>query len=136
MIAFTDKMIKAIASVFDRGSGFKGGKVEKKITRTKVVYYPTCQGCGAARPQGKDTCEYCGRSFIKSEETITEKDIPPQESAIKGKKTDGEYAYSSEPNTFLRVHVVPVPVVSHSHRSSSSGGGSSCVFQACTCGRL
>ena len=25
---------------------------EKKITRTKVEYYPVCQGCGAARPEG------------------------------------------------------------------------------------
>ena len=34
---------------------------EKKITRTKIEYYPQCQGCGAPREEGKDTCEYCGR---------------------------------------------------------------------------
>ena len=49
---------------------------QKKITRTKIEYYPECQGCGAPRPEGRDNCEYCGRSFIKSETKVEEKDIP------------------------------------------------------------
>ena len=127
--------VRSIASLFDKGSGFSSAK---KITRTKVVYYPVCQGCGAARPEGKDTCEYCGRSFIKSEETITEKDIPAQESEIKRKNKDGVYAYKNEPDTFLRVHVVPIPVSSGGssrHRGSGSGRSCACASScACACG--
>lgn len=129
---------RGIEALFDKTSGFRA--TQTKVTRTKVVYHPICQGCGAARPEGKDTCEYCGRSFIKSEETITEKDIPAQESAIRGQNKEGEYAYSSEPNTFLRVHVVPVPVPSRSHggsRRSSGSSGRSCACAsscACACG--
>ena len=133
-IAFIKVLIDRVSSLFDRGSGFSAGK---KITRTKVVYYPVCQGCGAARPEGVDTCEFCGRSFIKSEETITEEDIPKQESEIKRKTTDGEYAYSTEPNTFLRVHVVPILVSSgsHGHSRSRSSGGCACASScACACG--
>ena len=137
-ISFIRGLVEGVSELFDRGSGFSSGK---KITRTKVVYYPVCQGCGAARPEGSDTCEYCGRSFIQSEETITEKDIPPAESAIKSKKTNGEYAYSSEPNTFLRVNVVPIPSSSggshHRSRGHSSGSHHSCACAsscACACG--
>ena len=128
---FLKVIANAFLRLFEMGSGFTTGK---KITRTKVVYYPICQGCGAPRPEGKDTCDYCGRSFIQSEEVITEKDIPAQERAIRGKSTEGEYAYSSEPNTFLRVHVVPIPVSTGSrHRSSGSSSHSSCAC-ACACG--
>ncbi len=127
-------IFRTAANLFDLGSGFIAKQCAgKKITRTKVVYYPVCQGCGAARPEGKDTCPYCGRSFIKSEETVTEEDIPPQESAIKGKKTDGEYAYSSEPNTYLRVHVVPIPIITSHHRSSGGGGRSCACASSCAC---
>lgn len=125
-------LARSVAGLFNKGSGFTTGK---KVTRTKVVYYPTCQGCGAARPEGKDTCEYCGRSFIKSEETITEKDIPAEEKAIKNKEKDGEYAFSTEPNTFLRVHVVPIPVSSDRSHSSGSRGSCACASScACACG--
>ena len=128
---FLKVIANAFLRLFEMGSGFTTGK---KITRTKVVYYPICQGCGAPRPEGKDTCDYCGRSFIQSEEVITEKDIPAHERAIRGKSTEGEYAYSSEPNTFLRVHVVPVPISTGSrHRSSGSSSHSSCAC-ACACG--
>ncbi|MBQ4369447.1 MAG: hypothetical protein II784_00445, partial [Oscillospiraceae bacterium] len=65
--------VKAVKA-FGKGSGFTGG-TQKKIVRTKVEYYPSCQGCGATRPDGANNCPYCGRSFIKSEETIEEKDI-------------------------------------------------------------
>lgn len=106
---------------YGKNTGFSGGK---KITRTKVVYYPECQGCGGPREEGKDNCPYCGRSFVKSEETVTEEELPPES---KGKDKDGLYPYASEPNTYLRVHVIPVPV---SHSSSHS---SSCAC-ACACG--
>ena len=134
-ISFVVNILRSIANLFNRGSGFK---TSKRITRTKVVYYPVCEGCGAARPEGKDTCEYCGRSFIKSEETVTLNDIPASEKAIKKKNKDGEYAYSSEPNTFLRVHVVPIVVsTSSSSGSSSSRSSGSCACAsscACACG--
>ena len=133
-VSFVKNIVSGIADLFDKGSGFSMGK---KITRTKVVYYPVCQGCGAARPEGSDTCEYCGRSFVKSEETVTEQDIPKQESAIKRKTTNGEYAYSTEPNTFLRVRVVPIPASSGGHgrsRSRSSGGCACASSCACACG--
>ena len=143
IFAFFRGIARAIASLFDKGSGFTAGNTRKQITRTKVVYYPVCQGCGAARPEGKDSCEYCGRSFIKSEETITEKDIPPEESAIRRKRTDGVYAYSNEPDTYLRVHVVPVVISSSggggggssSRRSSGSSRSCACASScACACG--
>ena len=133
-VGFVKGIVSGITNLFDKGSGFKATK--KKITRTKVVYYPVCQGCGAARPEGEDTCAYCGRSFIQSEEVIEEKDIPAEESAIKSKNTDGEYAYSSEPNTFLRVHVVSVPISLSNHgRGRSSEGSCACASScACACG--
>ena len=106
-------------------------ETKKKITRTKVVYYPTCQGCGAPRPEGANNCEYCGRSFIKSEETVTEEEVPQE---LKDKKTDGIYRYGSDPNTFMRVHVVPV-VVSAPRRSGGffGGSGGGCAHSSCAC---
>ncbi len=97
---------------------------EPKITRTKVVYYPNCPGCGAPRPDGANNCPYCGRSFIKSEEKIEEKDIPKEEKALKSKVTDGLYAYSTQPNTYIRIHVTPAPRSSSSSRPKSRGGSS------------
>ena len=105
---------------------------QKKITRTKVEYYPTCPGCGAPRPEGKENCEYCGRSFIKSEETIEEKDIPKEETALKNQETDGTYRYSSSPNTYMRVHVINVPV-SRPSKPRSSCFHSSCAHSSCAC---
>ena len=136
---FIKSIVLAAADAFAAATGFTTGKkTGKKITRTKVVYYPTCPGCGAARPDGKDTCEYCGRSLVKSEEVVSEEDIPAEEQSLKRKDTDGEYAYSTLPDTFLRVHVVPVPVVSHStsrHRSSGSSRSCACASScACACG--
>ena len=143
---FVRGIVRGVASLFDKGSGFVAAAADKKITRTKVVYYPVCQGCGAARPEGEETCAYCGRSFIQSEETVTEKDIPAQEREIKRKSEDGEYAYSTEPNTFLRVRAVPVPVPVRTsgssgsrtrHRSSGSGHSCACACAsscACACG--
>lgn len=147
IVAFFRGLARGVNELFEAGSGFVANqRAGKKITRTKVVYYPSCQGCGAPRAEGKDACEYCGRSLIKSEEVITEEEIPPEEKALKNRKTDGVYAYSSEPNTFLRVHVTPIIVTSHSHgsshssshsRGSGSRGSCACASScacACACG--
>ena len=144
IIKFMISMMRGIASLFDRDANFA---TKKRITRTKVVYYPVCQGCGAARPEGKETCDYCGRSFIQSQETVTEEDIPVEENEIKHKNKAGEYAYKTEPNTFLRVNVVTVPFITtggggsrtHGGGGGYSGGSSSCACAcasscACACG--
>ena len=117
---------------------------EPKITRTRIEYYPNCPGCNAPRPEGKDNCSYCGCSFIKSETKIEEKDIPPEEKELLNRKVNGTYRYSSSPNTYMRVHVIPVPVSrpsrsysssSSSSRSSSSRSShhSSCAHSSCAC---
>ena len=124
-IAVIGAIVNAIGS-YKGSSGFTT-TTKKKITKTKVKYYPTCQGCGAPRPEGAENCEYCGRSFIESEETVTEEEIPEE---VKGKDTDGLYHYGSSPNTFLRVHVVPV-VVRTPNRTSSYR--SSCAHSSCAC---
>jgi hypothetical protein len=103
----------------------------KKITRTKIEYYPSCPGCGAPRPEGKENCEYCGRSFIKSEEKIEEKDIPKEETELKSKSTSGVYRYHSSPNTYLRVNVINIPASRPTTRSGGSRGG--CVHSSCAC---
>lgn len=124
-----------ISRAFNKTARFSSG-TEKKITRTKVVYYPTCPGCGAPRPEGKNNCDYCGRSFIKSEEVIKEEDIPTEEKALRGKTTDGLYRYASQPDTYVRVHVTHVPIpVSHSGGSStrSHSSHSSCAHSSCAC---
>ena len=123
---------------YKKSANLSGG--EKKITRTKVEYYPVCQGCGAARPEGANNCAYCGRSFIKSEEVVEEKDIPAEEKDLRRKTTDGLYRYSHDPNTYIRVNVInvprPRPVISsssHSSHSSGSSRSSSCFHSSCAC---
>lgn len=106
---------------YSRSANF-GTETKKKITRTKIEYYPVCQGCGAPRPEGKDNCEYCGRSFIKSQEVVEEKDIPKNEKDILKKDVDGTYRYTHSPNTYIRVHVIPAPAP---RRPSGFGGGGS-----------
>ncbi len=119
--------------VYKAGKGFKPAAptTRKEIKRTLIKYYPTCPGCGAARPEGKEKCDYCGRSFIESEEIIEEKDIPnPTQYS-----TEGTYKYHD--NSAIRVHVVNIPVVtsrpssSSSHRSSCAH--SSCAHSSCAC---
>ena len=130
-------IVLRIARGFRRysGSANLSGGTTKKITRTKVEYYPNCPSCGAPRPEGKENCEYCGRSFIKSEEKIEEKDIPKEEKAIRDQRTSGLYRYSSSPNTYVRVNVVNVPIVTGSRSGSRSSGGSgrSCAHSSCAC---
>ena len=77
---------------YTKTSNLSGGT---KITRTKVVYYPVCQGCGAPRPENANNCPYCGRSFIKSEEVIKAEDIPKEERELRTKTTSGLYRYHS-----------------------------------------
>ncbi len=136
-------IVCVIAGAYKKSDNFSGS-TEKKITRTRVEYYPVCQGCGSTRPDGASNCSYCGRSFIKSEEIIQEEDIPKEESELRKKTTDGLYPYQSRPNTYIRVHVTPVriprPVIvphSSSHVSHSSSRGSrsssSCAHSSCAC---
>lgn len=111
---------------YNAGSNFSAGATTtKKITRTLIKYYPTCPGCGAARPENADKCEYCGRSFIESEEVVEETSIPD---ADKEKySSEGTFRYGDSPNTYMRVHVVPVVV----HRSTCVH--SSCAHSSCAC---
>ncbi len=129
--------------VYERSASFSApARPITKITRTKIVYYPSCPNCGATRPEGKDNCPYCGSSFIKSEEVIEEKDIPEEEWELRAKNQDGLYRYDREDNTYLRVHVVPIKISttsSRSHHSYGSRGGSShsshssCAHSSCAC---
>lgn len=119
---------------FNKNRGFT--TKETKVTRTKIEYYPTCPGCGAARVDGFDNCQYCGRDMIKSKETITEEQIPKEEKEkVMSYKTDGTYRYTSDPNTYVRVHSVVVPVHHAAPKSSGSGSSSShhssCVHSSC-----
>lgn len=114
-----------------------GGTTAPKITRTKVVYYPVCQGCGAPRGEGETVCSHCGRSYVKSEEVIKEENVPEADKEALKYKTKGEYRYSSSPDTFVRVNVIHVPVahscVSRSSGSGGSRGGGGCAHSSCAC---
>ena len=92
------------------GAGFgssssDGVSYQKKITRTKIEYYETCPGCGAAHEEGRDDCPYCGRSMIKSREVVEEKDLDKPENYSR----TGTYRYGNSPNTFIHVNVINVP---------------------------
>ena len=120
---------------YSKTSNLSGGT---KVTRTKVIYYPECQGCGAPRPEDASNCPYCGRSFIKSEEVIKAEDIPKEERELRTKTTSGLYRYHSQPDTYIRVRSVPMVVHtgSGSRSSGSRGGGShrSCASShSCAC---
>ena len=110
------------------GASFGG---TKKITRTRIEYYPSCPGCGAARKEGEKYCSYCGRSMVKSEEVIKEEDIEPKDKSILKLSKDGEYRYSSSPNTYIRVHSVVIPRTTPSRSSSGGGRSSSCAHSSC-----
>ena len=124
---------KAARSIYDGTSGF-GTQTTKKITRTRIEYYPVCQGCGATRPEGTDTCVYCGRSFIKSQEVIKEDQIPENEKDILKHDTNGTYRYIHSPNTYVRVNVVNIPKPRPVTTSrSTSSHHSSCAHSSCAC---
>ena len=135
-------LVRRVRNKYNNTAKF-GGSTQPKITRTKVVYYPVCQGCGAPRGDGETVCAHCGRSFVKNEETIKEENVPEADKEALKYRTKGEYRYSSSPDTFVRVNVVHVPVVhscvSHSSGGSSrsSGGGSrgggGCAHSSCAC---
>ncbi len=97
------------------------------ITRTKIVYYDTCPGCGAPREEGKENCQYCGVNMIRYKEVVEEKDLKPSEKESGIYNREGEYRYSDNPNTYMRVHVVPVS------RGRSSKSFSGCVHSSCAC---
>ena len=130
-------LVKKAKNAYNRSARF-GGETKTKITRTKVTYYPVCQGCGAPRGEGESVCSHCGRSFVKSEEVIKEENVPEADKEALKYKTKGEYRYSSSPDTYVRVNVVNIPVVHHSSYSGSrSSGGSSrgggCAHSSCAC---
>ncbi len=128
-----------IGYIFNRGFSAltgSGSPTINKTTRVKVTYFDSCPSCGAPRKEGAKFCEYCGKSLVKSEETITEEQLKKEEKAAAAFTKNGEYRYGSSPNTFIRVSSVRVPNP-HYHapsRSSRSGGGhSSCAHSSCAC---
>jgi len=114
---------------YANGANFGG---TKKITRTRVEYYPSCPGCGAVRKEGEKFCSYCGRSMVKSEEVIKEEDIKGDDKYILNLDKDGEFRYAKSPNTYIRVHSVVIPR-STPTRSRSSCAHSSCAHSSCAC---
>ncbi|MBR1909168.1 MAG: zinc ribbon domain-containing protein [Lachnospiraceae bacterium] len=126
-----------IAYLYNRGFSNSNQKTIKKTTRVKVTYYDSCPGCGAPRKEGAKFCEYCGKSLVKSEETITEEQLKKEEKAAAAFTKNGEYKYGSAPNTFIRVNSISVPNPHYRapSRSSSSGRShhSSCAHSSCAC---
>jgi len=123
-IYFIIRFLKKLS--YKNGAGLSSQPAtKKKITRTLIKYYPECPGCGAPRPENSERCEYCGRSFIESEEILEEKEIPNPEKY----ETEGTYRYGSGSNTFLRVHVTHIPIP----KSRSSCAHSSCAHSSCAC---
>ncbi len=117
------------AKSYSDGASFSAkGETKKKITRTLIKYYPTCPGCGAVRAENQEKCEYCGRSFIESEEVVEEKEIKEPSKY----DSEGTYRYSDLPNTYIRVHVTHVPV-SRPSTTRSSCVHSSCAHSSCAC---
>ena len=133
-IALIWVIVRVISSAIYRAGAAFGIGTGKKITRTKIVYYENCPGCGAARRDGQTKCDFCGRSMIKSQETIEEKDIRGKEKEAAKFDKEGEFKYTSAPDTFIKVHVVPV---SRPLRTYSSGrtshSHSSCAHSSCAC---
>ena len=122
------------------GSGFRAltgsdKPTITKTTRTKITYYDSCPSCGAPRKDGAKFCEYCGKSLVKSEETITDEQLKKEEKAAAAFTKNGEYRYGTGNNTFIRVSSVRVPNP-HYHKPSSGGsrgGHSSCAHSSCAC---
>ena len=125
-----------IAYAISRGFKAVNQPTINKTTRVKVTYYDSCPGCGAPRKEGAKFCEYCGKSLVKSEETITDEQLKKEEKGAAVFTKNGEYRYGSTPNTFIRVSSVRVPnprYIPPSSRSSSSSHHSSCAHSSCAC---
>ena len=126
-----------IAYLYNRGFSNSNQKTINKTTRVKVTYYDSCPGCGAPRKDGAKFCEYCGKSLVKSEETITEEQLKKEEKAAAAFTKNGEYRYGTAPNTFIRVNSVRVPNPHYRAPSQSSGRSrshhSSCAPSSCAC---
>ncbi len=131
--AFIFTVVSAIfrffRSIYWAATGFKYG-YDTKVTRTRVEYYSSCPGCGAVRQEGQKTCPYCGRSFVKSEEVIDEKNVKAEDKDALKYKRKGEYRYSSDPNVFIMVNTVRV---ARPAPPRSSSGHSSCAHSSCAC---
>lgn len=112
------------------GTGFGSKAVKKKITRTKIEYYAKCPNCGAVREEGKEKCDFCGCSMIKSKVVVKEDQIKEPEKYAK----NGTFRYGSSPNTYIHVNVVNVPAPrSRSSSSSVRSGSSHRSSCACAC---
>lgn len=110
------------------------GTTKRKVKRTKVTYYAQCPSCSAPRVEGKENCEYCGRSMIQSEEILEDSELKTLDPDIKSNKNnEGLYRFGSS-NTYMRVHVshifVPTPV--RSNGGYRGGHGCACAC-ACAC---
>ena len=120
-------------------------RIEKKVVRTVIEYYPNCPNCGAPRPEGKENCEYCGTNFVKTEKVVEEKKVPKQYQNLKNEifshYDNGTYAIGSSPTTFVRVNTVNVRrrssfasyVSEHSGSGGGSRGGGGCAHSSCAC---
>jgi len=117
--------------IYKASRGFVAGD-KKEYTRTIIEYYPSCPNCGGARDEGKEKCSYCGTYMVKSRQVIKESDLPKNDKIL-SYKTDGEYRYSDDPNKYVRVHVVTIPHVTPTRRSSSGSHHSSCAHSSCAC---
>lgn len=129
------------------GRGFgeimKANDTVTKTTRVKVTYYDSCPACGAPRKEGNKFCEFCGKSLVKSEETITEEQLKKEEKDAMKFTKNGEFHYGSSPNVYIRVNNVRVPnprSIYNSLGASSSGSHtssgshhSSCAHSSCAC---
>lgn len=140
IVAFLMAFAGPILLIYFIGRGFGklfgGGDTTTKTTRVKVTYYDSCPGCGASRKEGNKFCEYCGKSLVKSEETITEEQLKNEEKDAAKFTRNGEFHYGSSPNVYIRVNNVRIPVVSRSAgsgRSSGSSHHSSCAHSSCAC---
>ena len=125
-----------IGYLINRGFKAVNTPTINKTTRVKVTYYDSCPGCGAPRKEGAKFCEYCGKSLVKSEETITDEQLKKEEKGAAAFTKNGEYRYGSSPNTFIRVNSVRIPNPRYIPPSRSSGGSghhSSCAHSSCAC---
>ncbi len=128
-------------SLLGYGINALSGK-NKQITRTKIEYYDACPGCGGTREEGKDVCSFCGKSMIKSSETITEKQLEKEYKDAKKYTADGDYRYGDSDNEFIRVHTSALSLgaylraqakSSSTRRRSGSSHHSSCAHSSCAC---